>query len=233
MTVRLHTTLLLLLLFNISATAQFRWGLKAGVQQASLTLLSDTPDVSYRGRIGVQAGLVTDIALSRSLAIQPSLMVSSKGYKYSALFINGNTGTIISTIDGTVRPFYIELAAPALYRFSVNQRVRFFAGAGPYGAVGVGGTIVQNLAILPAESDITFGPSSSYSQFRRFDYGYTVVAGVELSQLILTANYTNGLAKVTSGYLRNNPPQTRTIGFTIGFLVGGKSSEQAPVYFKK
>jgi hypothetical protein len=116
----------------------------------------------------------------------------------------------------------------------IGTASRFFAGAGPYVAMGVGGrTTTEGTRAITGdynfERSITFSNDdpTTFSQeegtglgvIRRFDYGLNGTAGIEGRSIVLGVNYGLGLAKLQSGTNNNadNNNKHRVWSFTLGF----------------
>lgn len=212
--------------------AQVRFGLKAGVQQTFITYPTVQPGTAFGKRIAYQAGLVFDCPLSRSFSVQPSLLLSSKGATFTGSVISGTTNVVIGPNETIFRPLYVELPVLLMYRFSVATRTRLLVGAGPYGAVGVGGRMYRNILYTEYDEPMEFAPKGSGTRFQRFDYGLTGAAGVELGRVQLTLTYSQGLTNVTT-FIVNTDLRNQALALTASFLLGEQSKQEAPVYFHK
>ena len=101
------------------------------------------------------------------------------------------------------------------------------AGAGPYVAMGIGGKFKAE-GLFDFSSDIQFSdddPLTSDEEgagafiVRRFDYGLNAIAGIEASNLVLSAGYGLGLAKVQSGSNSSSDQNNkhRVFSLSLGF----------------
>lgn len=216
----------LLLLGLTSFAQQFRAGL-------NLTNVS----VTENGRVdeanqlsSFQVGLLTDIPLSgNTLVLQPGVLYTGKGAKVQ----RGTAGTS-GYFKQTFNPRYIEVPLNVLVKAPIGSSSRFFVGAGPYVAVGIGGNVKTEgtraiLGDYNYERDITFSDDdpttfneeegTGLGVVRRFDYGLNGSAGIEGKSLILGVNYGYGLAKLQSGTNsgEDNNNKHRVLSFTLGF----------------
>jgi hypothetical protein len=164
-------------------------------------------------------------------SFQPGIQVTGKGGRATYGDPNGPGDYFVSETN----PFYLEVPAT----FNLNLRFGEFAGmyfgAGPYAAVGIGGSnrvygrregtdfgynekiSFDNTKDTPAEE------GGAYSSMNKFDYGARFNAGLFLTRLHLGVFYDQGLTKFNR---ISNPDQSDalrlgTLGFTAGFVFGG------------
>jgi hypothetical protein len=218
-----------LLLVGITANAQ-RGQFRAGLNLANVSV-TDNGRVDESNQLSTfQVGVLTEIPLGGNfLVLQPGVLYTSKGAKVE----RGTEGTA-GYFKQTFNPRYIEVPLNLLVKAPLGTSSRFFVGAGPYVAVGVGGdartegtrAILGNYSF---ERDITFSDDdpttfneeegTGLGVVRRFDYGLNGSAGIEGKSLILGVNYGYGLAKLQSGTNsgEDNNNKHRVLSFTLGF----------------
>jgi len=63
---------------------------------------------------------------------------------------------------------------------------------------------------------------AAYNKIRRFDYGLNIGTGIDLSKLIIKANYGFGFAKINSATTNNNNDKNkyRTFSISVGIPIG-------------
>jgi len=193
--------------------AQIRLGIKAGINSSTNHVPNVESDVSVRSRIDFQGGVLVDIPMANSFSLQPALLVSTKGSKVNALLIDGNTGSVVSPINNSIKLVYAEIPVLALFRRCIHQSFRFYGGVGPYVGIGLGGKIKSSYN--PLAKDVVFGSGNVGSNsFRRFDYGASAAAGIEINRLLIGVNYNYGLIDLGRATSKS---YNRTLGITIGF----------------
>ncbi len=137
-------------------------------------------------------GVLADLPLASVLSLQPGVVSTGKGAKASGSFAGISSAT-------TFNPLYVEVPVNVVVKLPLGNDSRIFFGAGPYGAVGVGGKWKNTTSGggLSANSDdkIKFGNSNG-DDLKTFDYGLNGLAGVEISRLMVGVNYGLGLAKI-------------------------------------
>lgn len=177
-----------------------------------------------------QVGILTDIKLGSSmLALQPGILYTGKGSK-----VQKGTAGQAGYFKQTFNPQYLEVPLNLLVKAPVGSSSRFFVGAGPYVAMGIGGkTKTEGTRALTGdysfERDITFSNDdpTTFDQeegtglgvIRRFDYGLNGTAGIEGKSVVLGVNYGLGLAKLQSGTNSNadNNNKNRVLSLSLGF----------------
>ena len=218
-----------LLLLGYSSSAQ-KGQIRGGLNLANVSV-TDNGRIDQANQLtSFQVGLLADIPLSGNfLVLQPGVLYTGKGSK-----LEKGTAGQAGYFKQTFNPRYIEVPVNLLFKLPVGANGRFFAGAGPYMAIGVSGktTTEGTQAIIgnySYERDITFSNDdpTTFNQeegtglgvIRRFDYGLNGSAGIEGKSLILGVNYGLGLAKLQSGTNDNedNNNKPRVLSFTLGF----------------
>jgi Outer membrane protein beta-barrel domain len=221
-------SLALFSLFITTANAQKSSAIiKAGVNFANVSIDDNGGIDDAKTLTSFQAGIIGDIKLAPIFSIQPGILFTGKGTKTQS----GTEGSA-NWYKATSNPYYIEVPVNFVFKTPTGP-VKFFAGAGPYLGIGVAGKNKVRGAILGAnfssEESIDWSnddPSttnqeegSGFGIMRRFDYGLNGLAGVETSNIVISANYGLGLAKLQSGSNsgEDNNNKHRVISLTLGF----------------
>jgi hypothetical protein len=201
--------------------------LRAGVNLANVSINNDGDIDDAKTLASFQVGLVGDFNLAPFFAIQPGLIFTGKGTKTQS----GTEGSA-NWYRATTNPYYLELPVNFVFKTPTGP-IKFFAGAGPYIAMGIAGKNKVKGALLgtnfESEESIDWSnddpttlnqeEGSGFGIMKRFDYGLNGLAGIETKSLVLSANYGLGLAKLQSGNGSgdNNNNKHRVISFTLGF----------------
>lgn len=132
---RKNILIVVALLFVQLATAQVRFGLKAGFSGASMKLTDpvDVPDRNEFMLPAFHAGVLVDIPLAKWFAVQPALLYSVAGYRTRPQAETGNWYYIAK-----FRYNYLELPVNFLFKKTLGQG-KVVAGFGPALAYGIGG----------------------------------------------------------------------------------------------
>lgn len=219
--------LALLSLFFTTANAQKSSAIiRAGVNFANVSV-NDNGDIDdAKSLTSFQVGIIGDFKLASIFSVQPGILFTGKGTKTQS----GTEGSA-NWYKATSNPYYIEVPVNFVLKTPTGP-VKFFAGAGPYLAIGVSGKNKVRGAILGAnfssEENIEWSnddPStlnqeegSGFGIMKRFDYGLNGLAGIETSNIVISANYGLGLAKLQSGSNsgEDNNNKHRVISLTLG-----------------
>jgi len=200
--------------------------LRAGVNIANVTTTNGGDVSDANSLTSFQAGFIGDIHLASIVYFQPGVLFTGKGSKTQ----QGNTSDA-TYYRATSNPYYIEVPANFVLK-SPTGPVKFFAGAGPYIAVGVGGKNKVDGKFLGtafhSEKNIEFSDDdpttlnyeegSGFGIMKRFDYGLNGTAGIEFKKTALSVNYGLGLAKLQSGSNSSEDDKNkhRVLSFTLG-----------------
>lgn len=193
----------ILLFIGMGTQAQV---LKGGVNFANISITNDGDIEENNMLTSFQVGLGLNVRVLPFLFFQPAVLLTGKGSKTQS----GET-TDATYFRATSNPYYVEI--PANLVLKTPGPLRFFAGAGPYLAVGVGGKNKVEGKFLGTSfssenniewsdddpSTLDYEEGAGYGIMKRFDYGLNGTAGIETANIIIAANYGHGLAKLQSG----------------------------------
>ena len=201
--------------------------LRGGLNLANVT-------VSEGGRVddaktftSFQAGFIGDVSLGQFVSFQPGLLVTGKGSKTQS-----GEPTDANYYKATTNPIYLEVPLNLVFKFGSNSGPNFFAGAGPYLAIGIAGknktegkflgtSFSSEDNIVWSDDDPTtlnYEEGAGFGIMKRFDYGLNGTAGIDLKKAVLSVNYGLGLAKLQSGSDNSDDNNKhRVLSFTIGF----------------
>jgi Outer membrane protein beta-barrel domain len=202
--------------------------LKGGVNLANVSITNDGDIDDNKMLTSFQVGFTGNLKIAPFLFFQPGILFTGKGSKTQS----GAT-TDATYYRANSNPYYIEVPANFVFKTPTGP-IKFFAGAGPYIAVGVAGKNKVDGKLLgtsfsseksiewsnddPATLDYEEG--SGYGIMKRFDYGLNGIAGIETKNIVLSANYGYGLAKLQSG--SNNSADDKNKHRVLSFTVGIK-----------
>lgn len=144
------------------------FGLRAGLNMATTQFDSQYDGTSMT--TGFHVGLGVDLRLSSQFYFTTGLLYSSKGYKYD----DGN-------VAESAKAQYIDVPLLASWRLPLGDALALQLSAGPYVAIGLGGSIKDDKA---SKYDQSF-----FDRNNSFDYG--VQAG---ASLIVSHHFTVGAA---------------------------------------
>jgi len=201
--------------------------LKGGVNLANVSFNENGNIDEANMLTSFHVGIQGDIPIVSFLSLQPGLLLTGKGSKTQA----GST-TDATYYRATTNPIYIELPVNLVFKAPLEKDSKFFAGAGPYVAMGVAGKRKADGKIFgvafSSNEDIDFSnddPTTSgeegagFGIMKRFDYGLNGTAGFEGKNMLFSVNYGLGLAKLQSGdnSSADDKNKHRVLSFTVGF----------------
>jgi hypothetical protein len=202
----MKSTMVICLMFIIPVIqAQPKIGPTAGLNLSTMTLKSMGVSLDPKTLVGFNVGVISEFNLKGNLALQPSLLFSTKGSKFSVL-----------EEDMKISPSYIEIPVNAVYKFGTGSP-KYFLSAGPYFAFGIGGKVDYG----GESADIAYGSDDS-SDMKAFDYGLNLGAGVEINRLVISAHYGLGLTNLAPVTTDDTKMKNNVIGISISYFLGGK-----------
>ncbi|WP_440132737.1 outer membrane beta-barrel protein [Chitinophaga sancti] len=170
------------------------------------------------------AGLIAETKLAGNFYLQPQLLVSRQG---GISEIDMTTDQARNYVKGVNHTTYLQLPLNLIYKYK-----RWYAGAGPYIARGLGGRFhnrsvyiygdgVGNISVTETNGKVEFSSSEDkvkpYNLYMRaMDYGANFIGGYEFkSGLFLNANYSLGLTGV---YGKETGVKNRYWGLSAGWF---------------
>ncbi|WP_017258929.1 porin family protein [Pedobacter arcticus] len=175
--------------------SKVKFGIKAGVNFASMTFSSSGISVSPESVTSFHVGGLVDYSFSEKLSLQPGLMLSGKGFE-----IEGG-GMDIST-----NLMYLEVPVNVVYKVG-----GLYFGAGPYAAFGLSGKIK---AEGEDDEDVKFGNGDD--ELKGTDFGLNFLAGYQLTNgLNFGAGYGLGLSNLSND--GDAKTKNKVFSISVGF----------------
>ncbi len=212
--------------FFISGFAAQSQVLKGGINFANISITNDGDIDDANSLTSFQVGISGDIKILPVLFFQPGILFTGKGSKTQS----GDPSSL-NYSKATSNPMYIEIPANFVFKTPTGT-IKFFAGGGPYLAVGVSGKIknegkiaglsYSNERNIEFSSDdpstLNYEEGAGYGILKRFDYGLNATAGIQATKIVLAVNYGFGLAKLQSGTnsSADDKNKHRVLSFTVG-----------------
>jgi hypothetical protein len=214
----------------ITLHAQSTGQLRGGINLANVSVNNNGRVDDANTLSSFQVGFIGDVPLTGNvISLQPGILFTGKGSKIQ----RGNPSDN-GYFKQSSNPYYIEVPVNLVFKAPIGTGTRFFAGAGPYIAIGIAGkNKTEGRTILGttfnSERDIQFSDDdpttfseeegTGFGVLKRFDYGLNGTAGIEGKSVVLGVNYGLGLAKLQSGSnsSQDNNNKHRVLSFTLGF----------------
>ncbi len=174
--------------------------IKGGVNFSNISTKNDGSYNDANSLTTFNVGVLADLALMSNLSVQSGVVLTGKGSKAS--------GSLLGVSNTTkFNPLYIEVPINLVAKIPLGGTSNVFLGAGPYGAIGVGGKWKNNTTVGGVESssdeNIKFGNDNG-DDLKSFDFGFNGLAGVEISRVLIGVNYGLGLSKIFPNSGDNN-----------------------------
>jgi hypothetical protein len=218
---------LFFILLNINAQKSSVM-LRGGLNLANVTISENGKVDDAKTLSSFQAGFIGDLSLGKFVSLQPGLLVTGKGSKTQS-----GEPTDANYYKATTNPIYLEVPLNLVFKFGTADGPNFFAGAGPYLAIGIAGknktegkfigTSFSDESNIEWSNDdpttFDYEEGAGFGIMKRFDYGLNGTAGIDLKKAVLSVNYGLGLAKLQSGSDSSDDENNkhRVLSFTIGF----------------
>lgn len=216
-----------LLLSVVSVRAQSSAVFRGGINLANVSINDEGGIDNAKTLTSFQVGIIADLKLLPILSLQPGLIFTGKGTKTQS----GDEGDA-TFYRATSNPYYLELPVNLVFKTPTGP-VKFFAGAGPYIAIGIAGKNKVRGSFLGSDfssenniewsnddpTTFDYEEGSGFGIMKRFDYGLNGLLGIETKNMVISANYGLGLAKLQSGSGSgdDNNNKHRVLSFTLGF----------------
>jgi hypothetical protein len=173
-------------------TKSYTSGLKAGANLYNLKV-SDQGDVSNEMRINFHAGIFWNVPIASSFSINPEILYSSEGAKFSST--NNETETMLN---------YLSL--PVMVQFNTSSG--FYLETGPVLGIMVKGRETIKTSAATSELDLK-------KQFKKTNIQWGGGVGYKLDKFGFNARYNFGLSNlIQDGVTRN---ETKSNGFQVSF----------------
>lgn len=221
------TVLLLIVAVSAQTYAQ-KFGVRAGVNFANMTIKDDNVTYSKDSKfnVGYNVGVTGEFDFNDNLGLVAGLIVNTKGSKYSTELKVGETKTVTSYKTNLL---YLDIPVSLKGMYVINDGTQIYATFGPYLGIGLTGKNTAEVTISgsPIESlngtkkddtDIEWG--SDADKLKRLDYGLRFGLGAEFSGFLVEASYKLGLADIDNIDLANHKVKHSVIGLSVGYNLG-------------
>lgn len=211
------------------AQAQFRIGVQTGINRVYWSTTDAHPSSSGET-------YSTSEAFNLHGGIVGQINLSSRWHMRSGVFLTGKGTTLAhqsyrdtSSLDIWLR--YVELPVALVYQGQLGRTIEGFAGAGLYGAYGLYGAAIgegvdETYGPYGMEREVEFSRNNETQVFPpvipSFDYGYTLLAGLERHRLQLLLSYTQGLKTVLNPRLFYGSYKNRVLSLSVAYLIPTK-----------
>lgn len=205
------------ILFSLPTEAQWRLGLRAGLNGSNLVHRWDRQDKRTTGEAvtRLNGGLLLEIPLEDQWYINTGIHYSGKG---ANMFASDST---MKKDSERVRLNYLEIPVMVVYKFPSEKENQFLISSGPYLGYGFNGSIAWKGGRPPTKKHIHRKDANDY---RRFELGWMISAMYEIkSSYGLRLDFSKSLLNILhpDGIQKN-----RVIGFSFYWYLKGKVNRE-------
>jgi hypothetical protein len=201
---------------SIFETFAQTFAIKTGVNLSTMLTKDDRSKYSsdYTLTPGLLFGVATELPINQKFSFETGLLFSSKGFQLNSEYKIYETSEPIKLFHNTILN-YIDI--PLSLKTSTSFfRLPIYGRIGPYIGVGLNGKIIgdEYSGTVTERKEFKFRIVSE-GDWKRFDYGLQLSAGILIGKFDFGLNYAYGLANITkqSTLVKKN----RIIGLTVGY----------------
>ena len=197
--------------------SQVIFGVKGGLNLANMVSKDNdgTNSNDFKMKTGFHLGATAEFAVSEKFAIEPGLLLSTKGFKLeqSGLTMKFNLN-------------YLEIPINAIYKIDLGG-AKVLINAGPYLGFAISGKMKASEAVLGDNNDskeqkIKIGSDKENDDIKALDFGLNFGAGVEIKSMTIGFQYGLGLANLSPYTDNGTNVKNRVLGISVGYKLGGK-----------
>lgn len=206
-----YQTLLFILLMGTTQllSAQTNFGVRAGLNLASINIDFEGLTASPSSRIGVTLAGIAEIGVSENMAIQPELHFIQKGYKSDS----GGDETKLSLN-------YLELPIHVKYLFGGEGQIGGYVLGGPAVGFALGG---KSKTCFNGNCDSENVEFSDDDGFRRLEVGLSFGGGITINQnLFVDLRYVLGITNLAEEDFQEIKYRNKGIQLGVGYMFGGE-----------
>ena len=186
-----------------AASAQIKVAPELGINLSTWQNKNDVSTYTSDRIVGLRAGVMVDIPLVGGLSLEPGVMYSGKGGKYTYPIV-GETTTTLS---------YLEIPVNFKYTYDLGNPGKIFGHVGPYFAYAISGQEKD----ASGTNKVVFGDGTF--ETKPLDLGLNVGAGYQLPMgLYFRAQYGLGFADTDNITTANSKSTNNSnIALTLGY----------------
>jgi hypothetical protein len=199
------------------------FAVKAGLNLSNMLMKEDGDTYSddFKMRTGFHVGATVEFPINELFSFETGLLLSTKGFKVSEEeTYDGET----YEYDEKLNLLYFDIPLTAKVSFDAGG-VKIYGLFGPYLGMGLTGKYKwEETYAGDTESDeesVEWGSDADEDHLKRFDFGLTMGAGVEISSIQIGLTYGLGLANISSAD-DEEQVNNRVLGISFGYKFSGK-----------
>lgn len=193
---------------TLSANAQVRVGVTGGLVIDNLKAESNDNGYDFKAKNGFEVGLVMNSDLGSGFAFQPALLYSQKSSELDVSVVN---------LSYTMNNIEVPLNFQWGYQMDPAMNLRPFIQFGPYASYALKRSVTAGVLGFETEIDLT---ESEYDGMKKFDYGLSVGAGLDIWKVQVMFRYNWGMANVFDLNLQDIDKDWKNVDLATGNFNG-------------
>jgi hypothetical protein len=207
----------LLLLTAVTATAQVKVGVQAGLNSASMGEVSiNNYPAGLDDGLGFHAGVMLQVLTRSNWGVETGLYYSMQGGKETERDYD-------ETYEVKATAHYLKLPVQAIYQFRLAENLKLYPALGLYVAYGLGGTLEGSGTATEDRGrafDLAYKGDFFDGERRRFDMGVSAGLNLQYRRFIFGVGYDIGFLKINKTPIQYEDDDTRNenIRISVGVL---------------
>lgn len=207
-----------------NSMAQVSVGPKIGLNLSQIHGNDEAELPAPKNKVGFQVGGMLHAQFNDYFAIRPELLFNNIGSKFES-----------KNASSTININYLSLPINFVGQYPISDKFKIQGFAGPYAALGLGGTFKTKSPSGDLEGTIKMkkDPLTNSDDFylNSLDFGFNFGLGFQFSSFVFTANYGLGLTNLLPHYKdsyyedqrgEHGKIYNRNFTFGVAYLFGGK-----------
>jgi hypothetical protein len=198
---------IMLLFVAVTASAQVKVGVKAGVNSASVGEVQiNEYAVGLDDKLGFHAGVMLQYTASNNWGVETGLYYSLQGGKDKELERD-------EQYEVTATAHYLQLPVQAIYKFKLATDLQLYPAVGVYFAYGMGGKLKGSGEAMEDRSgpfNLTYDGDFFNDDRNKFDLGMALGLNLQYKRYLFGVSYDYGFLKLNKNPIQYEDDNTRT-----------------------
>jgi len=204
--------ILLILNSNFCFGQILKLGIKSGINFSELPNNTDYI-IKNSNIIGYHFGFISEFRLSKSLFLQPGVLISTKGSKYTVG--NDSVNNPSSFPDFQFTSLYAEIPLDLIYKFDIGS-IQLLLYTGPKVGYGMKGKWETSFG---TSSNIHFGNDPD-DDLKAIDYGIDIGGGLEFGKFQFLSQFYWGLNTLSPWEPAIKEQKYKVVSFSVSYFWG-------------
>ncbi|WP_281232067.1 porin family protein [Flavobacterium gelatinilyticum] len=197
-------TVITIITFGLTNAQEIKFGVKGGVNITNWTAESE---VNVKSKTGFNAGVIAEIKLSDKFDVQPELLYSTLGTKFTNLPAEFDGDYYMLSTDWKLS----YIVVPVMFKYNISEK--FNVEAGPQ----IGFLTSAKFEKIKMEG-VSLGSSDAKDMFQTVDFALNAGLGYNLTENVFFGiRYGFGLSNITKREYGDSKLQNRVLSLTAGY----------------